>query len=378
LLPLPEEGALLSIYVIDDKTDEVDVFTTIGFMKESQLMQSRAIVFTGKDEVEIIKEEVREPGPGEVLIKATKTLISTGTEGIVLSRLFEPGSHWDKWVQYPFHPGYSMVGNVVAVGRDVEGIHIGERFALREPHREYVTIALNERQEQGLLAVPTRELYPVPDGVADEDAPWIGLATIVQNGIRRAEHELGDSVVVIGLGLLGQLVVQYVRLLGARQVIAVDVSEQRLAMARAHGATITLAMGAQEAREHILALTDGVGTDVVYDVTGVAPVFSIALTLLRRFGRLVLLGDLTGDVINKALSIVGAHDSNPPATSTDHAYWSKQRMAELFFTYVLRGDMRVSDLITHRFSPLEAVEAYRVLREERMTAMGVIFDWTRL
>jgi len=159
-----------------------------------------------------------------------------------------------------------------------------------------------------------------------------------------------------------------------------------LAMAREHGATMILAMGVQDAREHILTLTDGAGANVVYDVTGAAPVFSISLTLLRRFGRLVLLGDtgtpseqrLTGDVVTKGLSIVGTHDSNPPAVSTDHTYWSKQRMAELFFTYLLRRDMRVSDLVTHRFSPLKAPEAYRVLREERMTAMGVLFDWTKL
>lgn len=336
-------------------------------------MQSRNIVFTGKDQVELYTEPVREPGPGEVLIKAKKTLISTGTESICLSRLFAPGTHWDKWVKYPFHPGYSMVGQVVAVGSEVEGIHEGDRFALREPHQEYVT-------------VPTGTLYTVPDGVSDEEAPWLGLATIVQNGVRRAEHTLGDAVVVIGLGLLGQLVVQYARLSGARQVIAVDVAERRLMMAGEHGATVTLAMGVQHAREHILKSTDGAGADVVYDVTGAAPVFSASLTLLRRFGRLVLLGDtgtpseqrLTGDVVTKSLSIVGAHDNNPPAVSTDHAYWSKQRIVELFFTYLLRSDMRVSDLVTHSYSPLDAVEAYRILREERMTAMGVLFDWTQL
>ena len=336
-------------------------------------MQSRNIVFTGKDQVELYTEPVREPGPGEVLIRAKKTLISTGTESICLSRLFAPGTHWDKWVKYPFHPGYSMVGQVVAVGSEVEGIHEGDRFALREPHQEYVT-------------VPTGTLYAVPDGVSDEEAPWLGLATIVQNGVRRAEQTLGDAVVVIGLGLLGQLVVQYARLSGARQVIAVDVAERRLMMAGEHGATVTLAMGAQHAREHILKSTDGAGADVVYDVTGAAPVFSASLTLLRRFGRLVLLGDtgtpseqrLTGDVVTKSLSIVGAHDNNPPAVSTDHAYWSKQRIVELFFTYLLRSDMRVSDLVTHSYSPLDAVEAYRILREERMTAMGVLFDWTQL
>src|SRR5579885_2228142 len=103
-------------------------------------MQSRSIVFTGKDEVMLLTELVQEPGPGEVLIKAKKTLISTGTESVCLSRLFAPGSHWDRWVTYPFFPGYSMVGEVVAIGSGVENIHEGERFALRAPHKEYVTV----------------------------------------------------------------------------------------------------------------------------------------------------------------------------------------------------------------------------------------------
>ena len=350
-------------------------------------MQSHTIRFVGKDHVEVAAEEVREPGPGEVLLKATKTLISTGTEGIIFSRLFETGSHWDRWVTYPFHPGYSMVGRILAVGKQVEGIHEGDRFAVRKPHQQYVTVAFKSQEsDDAMQAAPTHELYPVPEGISDEEAPWFGLATIVQNGVRRADHKLGEAVVVIGLGLLGQLVVQYVRLLGARHIIAVDLSEQRLAMARMHGATATLAMGAQEAREPVLALTEGEGADVVYDVTGAASVFSSALSLLRRFGRLIVLGGagtpsqqhLTGDVITKGLSIIGAHDNNPPAISTDHAYWSKHRMADLFFTYVLRGEMRVSDLVTHRYSPLAAAEAYRVLREERMTAMGVLFDWTQV
>jgi 2-desacetyl-2-hydroxyethyl bacteriochlorophyllide A dehydrogenase len=336
-------------------------------------MLSRNIVFTGKDQVEFVKESVRDPGSGEVILRARKTMISTGTEGICLSRLFEPGSHWDRWVTYPFYPGYLMVAEVVAIGPGVDQVHKGDRFGVRRPHCEFVTVS-------------TSDLFHVPEGIADEDAPWFGLATIVQNGVRRAEHQLGEVVVVIGLGLLGQLTNQYLRLLGARQIIAVDVSKSRLEMAQSHGATVILPMGVADAREAILDLTEGAGADVVYDVTGSPPVFESALTLLRRFGRLVLLGDtgspsaqhLTGDVVTKGLSILGAHDSNPPALSTDHEYWSHQRMADLFYTYVLRGDMRVTDLITHRFSPADAPQAYRILREERATAMGVLFDWTQL
>ena len=336
-------------------------------------MQSLSIMFTGRDQVELQDRDVLDPGTGEVLVQATKTLISTGTESICLSRQFEPHSHWDRWVRYPFAPGYSMVGRVVATGRDVTGIQEGDRVATRLPHQQYAI-------------VPANALYPVPDEVADEDAAWFGLATIAQNGVRRAEHQLGEDSAIIGLGPVGQLVTQYVRLLGARQVIAIDMVEQRLDIVRKHGATTTLTMNVEEAAKTVLERTNGAGTHVVYDVTGSAPVFSSALRLLRRFGRLLLLGDtgtpsaqhLTGDVVTKGLHIIGAHDSNPPSFSDDHAYWSRHRMAELFFTYLQRGDMCVSDLITHRYTPRDATYAYQKLREERASTMGVIFDWTQL
>jgi 2-desacetyl-2-hydroxyethyl bacteriochlorophyllide A dehydrogenase len=333
-------------------------------------VQSLNVVFTGRNQVEVRTEPVMDPGPGEVLVRASKTLISPGTEGIALGRLFEEGSHWDRWVQYPFHPGYSLAGRVVAVGADVEGVSEGDRVAVRKSHQQYVTAA-------------PRALALIPDGLSDEAATWFGLANIAQNGVRRAEHGLGDSIAVIGLGPVGQLVIQYLRLLGARQVIAIDPARQRLELARAHGATVAVNAGAAEARDEVLHLTDGLGVDVVYDVTGAPSVFPAALGLLRRFGRLVLLGDtgtpteqrLTGDVVTKGLRIVGAHDGNPPATSSDHAYWSHARMTELFFTYLQRGDMRVQDLITHRYAPAEARHAYDSLREHRFTTMGVIFDW---
>lgn len=334
-------------------------------------MQSLNVVFTGTNQVDVRTEPLADPGPGDVLVQAAKTLISSGTEGIVLGRLFSPGTHWDRWVRYPFYPGYSMAGRVVVVGPDVAGLREGDRVAVRQPHRQYVTVR-------------SSAVLPIPDGVSDEDATWFGLANIVQNGVRRAEHALGESVAVIGLGPLGQLVVQYLRLLGARHIVAIDPATQRLALAQAHGATDLIDAGVDEARDAVLRLTDGAGVHVVYDVTGASRVFPAALGLLRRFGRLVLLGDtgtpeaqhLTGDVITRGLRIIGAHDGNPPVESTDHAYWSHPRMTELFFTYLQRGDMRVSDLITHRFAPDEAPQAYDLLRERRSSTMGVIFDWT--
>lgn len=333
-------------------------------------MESLDVLFTGQDQVEVRREPVATLAPGEVLVRASKTLISTGTEGIVLSRLFETGGHYDRWVTYPFHPGYSMVGRVAAVGDAVTGCGQGDRVAVRKPHHQYVLASQHA-------------LVPVPEGVSDEDATWFGLANIVQNGVRRAEHQLGEAVAVIGLGPIGQLVVQYLRLLGARHVIAIDPVAQRLELAAAHGATALITARADEARDEVFRLTGGQGVDAVYDVTGAPRVFPAALRLLRRFGRLVLLGDtgtpgeqrLTGDVVTKGLRIIGAHDSNPPAESSDHALWSHARMADLFFTYLQRGDMRVGDLITHRYAPTDAPRAYALLREQRATTLGVLFDW---
>src|SRR5690348_7741207 len=98
-------------------------------------MKRKSIIFTGKDQVEVIDEELLPPpGPGDIQVQTTRTLISTGTEGIVLGRKFSPGTHYDGWVKYPFRPGYSHVGRVSAIGENVTEFKIGDRVATRGQH----------------------------------------------------------------------------------------------------------------------------------------------------------------------------------------------------------------------------------------------------
>lgn len=333
-------------------------------------MESLNVWFTGKDQVETRREAVKEPGPGEVVLKARTSLISTGTEGICLGRLFEPGSHWDDWVKYPFGPGYSMIAEVAAAGADVSMAQVGERVAVRMHHRQYSVMS-------------EKNVFPVPESLGDEEAAWFALASIAQTGTRSARHLLGEAVVIVGVGPLGQLAAQYARLSGAREVIAIDTAPMRLEAAKAHGATMTLQMPVEEAKAKVLDLTDGKGAEVVYDVTGNKTVLPHALPLVRKFGRLVILGDtgfpseqsITRDVITRGLQIVGAHDTHAPRPGLEHAPWSHAAMIRLFFTYLSRGDMRTANLVTHRFGPQNAPEAYRLLRENRPQTLGVIFDW---
>lgn len=333
----------------------------------------KRIVFTGRNQVEVQDIPTpAAPGPGQVLLEARASLISTGTECIILQQIYEPGSHWDKWVKFPFQPGYSMVAEVTAVGAGVNGVSPGQRLALRAGHTQHI--------------LTNWWVATVPDGVPDTEAAWFALACILQNGIRRAQIVLGETVVIIGLGILGQLACQYAKVCGARRVIAIDPAEDRLRTAERLGATHALALPVAEAAEEVRRITGGALADVVFDVTGHAAVFAPALTMVRKLGRLLLLGDtgtptqqhLTADVITRGISIIGAHDGNPPAEGNEWYPWSHRRMAEVFFDLLLQGRMNVRDITSHVMSPADAPAAYRGLVERRGEHLGVVFDWSRL
>ncbi|HXV99219.1 MAG TPA: zinc-binding alcohol dehydrogenase [Anaerolineae bacterium] len=334
-------------------------------------MKSVYIVFPEPNKIEVSEETVRPPEPGEVLCAAEKSLISIGTESYCLRGVFDPGTNWAAWVKYPFRPGYSMAARIVAVGKGVTGLKEGDRIATWIEHQQFFKL----RPEQA---------YPIPEGISDEEATWAVLACTTQLGVRRAQLQLGETVGVVGLGMLGQLVTQYLAVAGARRIIAIDPVQGRLDRAKAHGATHTLALDVASARPEIEKITGGRLLDVVFDITGHPPVLAPAIQLLRRLGRVVLLGDtpnptqqyLGPGVVSNSIAILGIHATARPDEASDFNQWSAQEMAALFFDYLLQGRMRVSDLVTHRYSPLDAPQVYEGLRRDRSAAIGVIFDWS--
>ena len=331
---------------------------------------SKNVVFVGKERAELHSAPLRSPGSGEILVRTTWTLISTGTETICYGRRFAPGTHWEEWVKYPFPTGYSHVGVVEAVGAGVEKYKSGMRVGSTHGHCQFAV-----GDQAGF--------YPVPDGVSDRDAAWLTLSYIVQNGVRRAHHELGEDVVVVGLGPLGQLAVQFLNLLGAREIIAVDPVQSRLALAKANGATQTLAVGVDEVLEPVKQLTHGRMADAVYDMTGNDKVFVGALRLLRKLGKLVLIGDtgtpagqhLSPDVIRNSLQIIASHATNTPPTDTPWAHWTRANMVALFFDYLKSGRMKVANLNTHVFAPTDCQTAYQKLLNDRASTLGCHFQW---
>ncbi len=327
-------------------------------------MTAQRLVFPGKQKVLLEDFDPGQPGPGQVLVRTHLSLMSTGTENIVFNRLFEPGTHWDDWVKYPFYPGYAMVGVVEQVGDGVTGLKVGQRVTYRNGHRSHDI-------------VDAARCYPVPDNVPFEHAAWFALGKITFHAALGAGFTLGDSVLVVGAGPIGQMAVRWARAAGAASILVVDTAAHRLPLAQAGGATGLISQPITEAREAIVSASGGTRPRVVIDSTGNAAVFAAALGLARDFGRVVILGDtgapaqqkLSRDVITRGLTIVGVHDGH------NTAEWNEKTITTLFFNLAASGRFPLEGLTSHIFAPQDCAEAYATANRDRASTMGLLFDW---
>lgn len=345
-------------------------------------MKSKYIVFPEPRQVAVWEEEITPPAAGEILCQAEHSLISTGTELHCLNGIFEPGTNWHEWVKYPFRPGYSMVGRVIEVGPEVTGVALGDRIANYGLHQQYYKVQTNPVKKR--YDIPEGiDLYRLPERISSAEGTWRSLAVTTQNAVRRGNFQFGETVGVVGLGLLGQLVVQYLAAAGARRIIAIDLAPRRLELAHQHGATHTLQMSAQEAVASVAAITQDWMLDLVFDVTGHPATLAGCVQLARRYGRVVLLGDtptpsqqfVGPGALFKSLAILGIHGYAVPEKTNELTPWSVETMSSLFFDYLQQGKMNVADLVTHRYPPDQAPAAYLSLLQDRSAALGVIFDW---
>ncbi len=326
-------------------------------------MASR-IVFTGKQAVTFEDFTPPKVKRGEIGVRTLASLMSIGTENIVFNRIFEPGTGWDAWAKYPFYPGYACIGEVDEVGAGVKGFKVGDRVAHRRQHWSYHVL-------------PASQAFPVPDGVRSQDAPWFALAKIAFMGALAADYRLGDRVLVIGAGPIGQMSLRWAVAAGARTAVVADTMPKRLKIARLGGATHVVSKPIAECLDDVLAANDGELADVVVDSTGNDRVFAEALKFARTRGRVLLIGDtgfpsrqhLTEDVIQKGLKVVGAHDKH----TTEE--WTVSKITGIFFALVTAGRFSLKGLNTHVFKPSECVRAYRTVNERRGDTLGVVFDW---
>lgn len=328
------------------------------------------IVFKAPKVVEIEERAKPVPKEGQVLIKTSKTLISTGTELTILNAAYPPGSVWESYGRLPFDPGYDNVGIVIETGSGVDRNLVGRRVGTWGNHARYVACNANE-------------LRCADQKITDEEVVFFAIAEIVMNGVRRARLSWGEAVAVYGLGLLGQFTVQFCRLCGARPIVAADVSERRLALLPKTSAVIPVNSGKDDVAAAVKEATRGRMADVVFEVTGMAQLIPREFAALHNQGRFVVLSSPREktlfdfhDLCNRpSHTIIGAHNWSHPAQGTLDYPWTMLRHSELFFELAAEKEIDTASLITHRAHYSDAPRLYAMLLQDRANAMGVLLDW---
>lgn len=357
-------------------------------MKQVLIRQGRAVV-----------EEVPDPAvePNTVLVRVEASAISVGTE---MSGIRSSGKPlWKRALEQPArvkqvldmaasqgigrtldivkgavqaeHPiGYSAAGRVVAVGDGITDLRPGDRVACAGAQCAH---------HAELIRVPRNLTVAVPEQVEMGDAATVTLGAIALQGVRRLTPTLGETFVVVGLGLLGILTVQILKAAGCR-VIGMDLDAQRVAQAMDLGMDLAIAAEDGPAPEAVARLTGGMGADgvVVTASSASEQVLATAFRSCRRKGRVVLVGDVPmvidrADIYAKELDFListsygpGRYDRRYEEEGADYpvAYvrWTENRNMQAYLELAASGAVRLQPMVGARFALEQASEAYEALK----------------
>ena len=342
------------------------------------------------------------PRSGQLLIQTRCTVISVGTERMLVE--FAKAGYLKKAQQQPekvrqvldkikaegllttldsvlrkldepMMLGYCNAGVVIGVGAGVTGFVVGDRVVSNGRHAE-------------LVSVPANLCAKIPGEIPDERAAFTVLGSIALQGIRLIQPTLGESVVVMGLGLIGQIAVQLLRANGCR-VLGMDFDPAKLDLALAAGAEVVDLRQTPDPVQAAMAFSRDRGVDAVLVTASTAssePMHHAAL-MSRKRGRIVLVG-VTGlelsrsEFYEKELTFqvscsYGPGRYDPTYEDQGHDYplgfvrWTEQRNFEAVLDMLRDGRLDVAPLISHRFPLVDAVQAYAVVTGKEPT-LGIV------
>ncbi len=313
--------------------------------------------------------------PDQVLVKMEYSAISAGTECAWIS-----GNSNNSGQCFPFRPGYSATARIVKVGSEVKNFAVGDRvIAPWAGHRSYAILGT----ERIWGAVHKIE----DDSISMKDASIAHIATFPMLGIRKLQVQMGESVMIAGLGILGQIAIQAARLSGAVPVLGCDYSEERRALAMKLGADMVFDPSEEDFKEKIYKATDGAGVGKTVEVTGKAAALKQALGYTRRMGKIALLGctrvadcpiDFYRDVHLTGITLIGAHTQNRPIRESRQDGWTDHDDYDTILKYLATGRFNFKDLISTIVTPEECTETYNMLLNSKKQPLGILFDWTNI
>ncbi len=235
----------------------------------------------------------------------------------------------------PLIMGHEAAGVIATLGSGVDAWKVGDRVTFDSTiycgecdycrdgfinlcdRRRVLGVSCEDYRRDGAFAefvtIPQRILYRVPGELSFEQAALVEPFAIALHAIRRAPPALNETVVVVGAGMIGLALIQGLKQAGCGQLLAVDLAEDRLALANQMGATRTINSAKEKAWELIQELTHGRGADLAFEAVGVSASVDLAVRCVRKAGRVVLVGNVTPKVdfplqvaVTRELSVLGS------------------------------------------------------------------------
>jgi len=323
------------------------------------------------------QEEVESP-----LIEDGKTLVRITHSGVCGTdlKIYQGGIP----VNYPRIMGHEMIGEVVEVDGESD-VHAGSRVIIDpvfycghcyQCHRGQESLCpngyiLGRDQDGGFsdyLCVPSDAIFPLPDNINGQVAPLIQVLTTTVHAQRLVKVFPNEAVLVLGLGVAGQLHVQLAKARGAYPVIGVTRSPQRRALAEKLGADFTFAPD-EDVKGHLLELTNGIGADVVIETVGALPMLANAVDYARIGGRLLLFGIYTGHEANLPF-----YDLYFKELALINARAARREDFPSAIAMVSQGQVQLDSMVSHVLPLIELDRAIEMLAERDDQRMKVTLD----
>lgn len=339
------------------------------------MKQVKQIVFTDVKKAEYLVADdidVENIGEYQVVVKSMFTTVSAGTERANL--IGDPNVAPDKSAGslFPKVFGYNCAGEVVKVGSKVQSVKVGDRVVVWwSGHRNY-----NIAHENRVVKIDY-------DNVSYEDAAISFITSFSLAAIRKVQLEIGESLVVMGLGLLGQLAVKLARVAGACPIIACDPVASRREEALKNGADYAFNPFEEDFAKKVKEVSKG-GVKTAIEVTGVGAGLDETLDCMAKFGRVALLGctrssDFSIDYYRKVhgpgITLVGAHTNARASVESSHGNYTHNDDIKAVLKLCANGRLQLKDIIKETHNPKDCVEVYRRLADDKNFPIGVQFDW---
>lgn len=336
-------------------------------------MKVHMIVFESKGNAVLRQEEARPLESDEVLLENDYSVISAGTERANLVQLPNTGTSENG---FPFYPGYCGSGRVIAAGDQVDNLKIGDRAIIQWGGHRSHTIK------------KAKDVLKIEDNSIDLlDAAFAHIASFSFLGVRKLKIELGESAMIVGMGILGTFAVQIAALSGAIPVIVSDQDPTRRNLALKLGASYAFSPDEPDFIGKVKRAAGGNGPNAVVEVTGSAVALQQALEYIAWEGRISLLGctrisdvpiDFYKYVHRCGVSLIGAHTFTRAKQESAPGRWTEHDDYRTFLKLIAAGKIQTRPLISEIVSPEKAAEIYARLAENKNPPLGIVFDWNKI